>query len=114
MRKLKKNRWKTGKIPSKSFYKSWSWLKLRYDTLRFYGAVCMCCGSTHRIVVDHIKSRRRHPRLELDPDNVQVLCDACNRGKSFDDETDFRPVKPIPELDAEQESHLRSIMKEIC
>lgn len=73
------------------FYSSWEWKKARYETLKRYGAKCMLCGSTWNIVVDHIKPRRFHPSLELDLDNLQVLCDECNRGKSHDDETDFRP-----------------------
>lgn len=73
------------------FYQSWEWKKARYETLLRYGATCMCCGSDHRIVVDHIKPYKKYPDLGLDPDNLQVLCDECNRGKSYDDETDFRP-----------------------
>lgn len=41
--------------------------------------------------VDHIKSRRKRPDLALDFDNLQVLCGPCNHGKSWDDETDWRP-----------------------
>lgn len=76
--------------PSISFYASWEWKKARYETLKKYGAVCMLCGSRERIVVDHIKPRRFYPELELSLDNLQVLCDDCNKGKSFGDQTDFR------------------------
>jgi len=41
--------------------------------------------------VDHIRPRSKSPSLELDPDNLQVLCKACNLGKSNLDDTDFRP-----------------------
>ena len=51
----------------------------------------MLCWSDVRIVVDHIKPRSRFPGLELDPDNLQILCSDCNMGKSNDDCTDFRP-----------------------
>jgi len=74
------------------FYDSWEWKKLRFEVLKKYGPVCMCCRSTEWIVVDHIKPRRRFPELELSFENMQVLCDSCNRGKSNDDYTDFRPV----------------------
>ena len=73
------------------FYGSWEWLKVRYVTLKRWGAVCMCCGAREGIVVDHIRPRSRYPGLQLDPENLQVLCGACNRGKSNDDETDWRP-----------------------
>lgn len=79
------------KAPSKAFYQTWEWKKLRYETIKRYGAICMCCGSDYRIVVDHIKPRSRFPELELDPENLQVLCNDCNMGKSNDDETDWRP-----------------------
>lgn len=51
----------------------------------------MLCGSTRsdldlegnpvRIVVDHIKPISKHWHLRLDPDNLQVLCNDCNKGK---------------------------------
>jgi 5-methylcytosine-specific restriction endonuclease McrA len=93
------------------FYNSWEWLKLRYEVLKAYGALCMCCGHTGHIVVDHIKSRRRHPELALCFDNLQVLCDRCNRGKSYDDETDWRQKLPEPELEAPEMAHLREILE---
>lgn len=77
-----------------AFYFSWEWKKLRYETLKKYGAICMLCGSDYRIVCDHIKPRSKFPELELDPDNVQVLCNECNMGKGNNDYTDFRPREP--------------------
>jgi len=76
----------------KDFYRSWEWLEVRYKVLKKYGPKCMCCGSSHKIVVDHIKPRRIYPELELEEDNLQVLCALCNRGKSYKDETDFRDL----------------------
>jgi 5-methylcytosine-specific restriction endonuclease McrA len=93
-----------------AFYGSWEWLKLRYEVLKAYGAVCMCCGDTGRIVIDHIKSRRRYPELQLEFDNLQVLCNRCNKGKSYDDETDWRPKLPKPELEEPEMQHLRDIL----
>ena len=75
-----------------AFYNSMPWLRLRFETIRAYGAVCMLCESTRYVVVDHIKPRSKFPELELDPDNMQVLCNTCNRGKSNKDMTDFRTV----------------------
>lgn len=40
--------------------------------------------------VDHIKPRKTHPHLALDPSNLQVLCDVCNHGKGNWDKTDWR------------------------
>lgn len=78
----------------KEFYFTREWRKLRYDTLRKYGAKCACCGvgTEHGTImhVDHINPRSKHPELELDPENLQVLCEACNEGKSNLDNTDWR------------------------
>jgi 5-methylcytosine-specific restriction endonuclease McrA len=78
---------------SVEFYNSGAWRELRYRTLKRHGARCQCCGSSgHTAVlhVDHIKPRWRYPHLELDPDNLQVLCVDCNLGKKGWDETDWR------------------------
>jgi 5-methylcytosine-specific restriction endonuclease McrA len=40
--------------------------------------------------VDHIKPRSKYPALELAEDNLQVLCELCNIGKSNTNETDWR------------------------
>jgi 5-methylcytosine-specific restriction endonuclease McrA len=77
-----------------AFYDSREWQELRYRVLRKYGATCQCCGATRRdgvrIHVDHIKPRSRFPSLELDENNLQVLCEPCNMGKGAQDLTDWR------------------------
>lgn len=90
----KKNRYK---FKGDGFYKSREWKEIRYRVLRTYKAKCMCCGMTpHQygivIHVDHIKPRSKYPNLELCFDNMQVLCDVCNIGKSNIDNTDWRPL----------------------
>ncbi len=40
--------------------------------------------------VDHIKPRSTYPHLVLVEDNLQALCQSCNKGKSNTDETDWR------------------------
>ncbi len=76
------------------FYLSPAWRKLRMSVLVRYGAVCQCCGSSPKngsiMHVDHIKPRSKFPSLELDFNNLQVLCEACNLGKSNIDQTDWR------------------------
>jgi hypothetical protein len=51
----------------------------------------------------------KYPALQLEFDNLQVLCDDCNRGKGRDDETDFRPKTPEPEIQGLELEHLKSI-----
>lgn len=91
----------TTTIKARSFYTSWEWKKARYETLKKYGPVCMLCGSDYRIVVDHIKPVKKFPELALDPDNLQVLCNDCNMGKSNTDYSDFRPTESPEESEME-------------
>lgn len=93
------------------FYASWEWAQLRYEVLKKHGPRCMLCGvdsRTHKIVVDHIKPRKLHPELELEFNNMQVLCDQCNRGKGRHDDTDWRDLND--ELDAQANSHMKAIL----
>ena len=83
-----------GKDP---FYKSEAWRKLRYRALSLYGNACQCCGATTAssgspLHVDHIKPRSFYKSLELDINNLQILCEDCNLGKSNEDATDWRKV----------------------
>lgn len=84
-----------------SFYDSREWLDLRYRVLKRHGAICMLCRSSgsrsNPIQVDHIKPRSKFPALALVESNLQVLCKACNHGKSNTDQTDFRN-RPSAEL----------------
>ena len=77
---------------SKDFYSSNAWVKLREETLAKYGRKCQKCGATPPIPieVDHIKPRVHRHDLELDPNNLQVLCKPCNREKGDRHETDYR------------------------
>lgn len=94
-RRLKKReRAITGKRVPNAFYDSERWRRLRFDVLKRDGARCVLCGrsAVHGVVlqVDHIQPRSLRPDLEWDPDNLQVLCQDCNLGKSNRDSTDFR------------------------
>lgn len=77
------------------FYSSRKWRDLRFKALRLYGFKCMACGMTAadgvKLHVDHIKPRSRFPHLELSLENLQVLCEDCNLGKSNKSEDDLRP-----------------------
>ena len=80
----------------KEFYDSdeWKHSRARYQALKKADGRCQCCGASRkdgvRLVVDHIKPVRKHWEQRLDPNNMQVLCDECNRGKASWDETDWR------------------------
>lgn len=76
------------------FYWSEEWRRVRYIALRASRGVCELCGVAptpgHPLHIDHIKPRSRYPEMELDPSNLQVLCEDCNLGKSNTDQIDWR------------------------
>ena len=79
---------------SESFYKSEQWKAVRFQALKRSNGCCVLCGRSNRehgvvLHVDHIKPRSKYPALALDLFNLQVLCDACNIGRSNTDETDW-------------------------
>ena len=82
-----------GYLKFSAFYKSKAWRKLRYQVLLLRGPVCCLCGATRKdgvvLHVDHIKPRYQYPELELDIDNLQVLCEDCNMGKGGSDDTNW-------------------------
>lgn len=73
------------------FYASQDWRELRYEALRNSDGSCCCCGARKadgaQLHVDHIKPRSKYPELQLDIENLQILCQDCNIGKSnyYDD-----------------------------
>lgn len=83
-------------ILGKEFYDTWEWKAARFVALKRHGRRCQCCGWSpgdsdgNYLVVDHIKPLRLFPQLALDPENHQVLCNDCNKGKSFRYTDDFR------------------------
>lgn len=89
-----KNRRRTGA----GFYGSKAWLSVRYAVLSERGGKCECCGASAKdgvkLQVDHIKPRSKYPELELEKSNLQVLCKACNMGKSNRHEDDWRKERP--------------------
>jgi hypothetical protein len=91
LKEKKDNNLKTVIKNKSSFFDSREWQELRYLTLKRYGFKCMCCNATNtELHVDHIKPRKNYPHLALDPENLQVLCRACNMGKSYKHDDDFR------------------------
>lgn len=79
----------------KDFYSSRLWKILRYQAFEKYGNKCQCCGGGASdgltMHVDHVKPRSTHPELELDINNLQVLCEDCNVGKLNQWDTNWKP-----------------------
>jgi 5-methylcytosine-specific restriction endonuclease McrA len=75
----------------KQFYDTREWHIVRYKAIKTYGKTCQCCGAKDvEIHVDHIKPRSKHPELELEITNLQILCRQCNLGKGNTDSIDWR------------------------
>lgn len=93
-RKIRNRRRERKAKSDDDFYKSQTWRELRFAALRLSDGRCLLCGARAsdgvRLQVDHIKPRSKYPEYERDLDNLQVLCEDCNYGKSNYDETDFR------------------------
>ena len=71
------------------FYNSPEWKALRIKVFQTYPAMCMRCGSKEKLEVDHIKPRSKYPELELDFDNLQILCRTCNLLKGTKDSPEW-------------------------
>lgn len=76
------------------FYQSQKWKELRYIALRNSDGRCQCCGAKAsdgvQLHVDHILPRSIYPKLELNLDNLQILCSDCNIGKGNWDMTNWK------------------------
>ena len=101
-KKRKRNKKKKTANPKQvartKFYASDEWVRLRYKALKANDGRCELCGRSKHdnatLHVDHIKPRSKHPELELELSNLQVLCSTCNWGKSNKDDTDWRSDLP--------------------
>lgn len=82
------------KTGSTGFLQLPEWKLLRSSVVAHYGGRCMKCKiipKDHRkINVDHIKPRKYYPDLSLVFDNLQVLCNRCNKDKGNKHMTDYR------------------------
>jgi 5-methylcytosine-specific restriction protein A len=81
------------------FYISKAWEAVRTTVLRRDRYICnhcqaKCLGKAKGMPspnVDHIKPRRTHPELELDPHNCRTLCHSCHSKVTKADQLD-RPA----------------------
>ena len=91
----RKKRIRNGKVKQmgNSFYSLDRWRIVRYQALKNADGKCQCCGRSGKetvLHVDHIKPRSYFPELAFSINNLQVLCEDCNLGKSNVDATDWR------------------------
>lgn len=103
--------WTKEFIASSEFLKTFQWCRVRMKALKKYGNTCMCCGATRedgvKICVDHIKPRKLFPKLALDVNNLQILCDVCNLGKGNGFDIDWKSgyTAPDPHTDGVEIRH---------
>lgn len=91
------------------FLNSEQWRSIRYKILQQQGGRCQLCGRSSKdgikIHVDHIIPLSVDWSKRLDKENLQVLCEDCNLGKSNKEASDWR-IDPIQELkDSEKYFH---------
>lgn len=81
------------------FYDSREWKELKRTTIKLYGCRCMKCGNSNtEMHADHITPRSRSRHRELDINNLQILCRACNMEKFNYNENDYRSDGDIAKL----------------
>ena len=66
-----------------TFYQSKAWRGLASRIKRERGRRCARCGSTYRVIADHIVERR-DGGAELDPSNIELLCFTHHQRKTAD------------------------------
>lgn len=104
-------KWNTGKFKAqvearedrKKFYSSIGWNHVKDVAFSVYGRICMLCGSTENLEVDHIISRKEckeigHPELELALINTGILCHTCNNKKG-NTSYDYRSAEDIKKME---------------
>lgn len=91
---LEERNWSEYHKKTKEFYSSDEWRRLRYIVLREQEGRCQCCGRSAKdgvvLHVDHIIPLSKDWSKRLEKDNLQVLCEDCNLGKSNTDSIDWR------------------------
>jgi len=83
-------------VKGSQFYRTQQWRTLRYQALIKHGNRCMCCGRGPNqgiiVHVDHIKPKSVWPEFALDINNLQILCEDCNLGKSNKDHIPWKEM----------------------
>lgn len=64
-----------------SIYQSKEWRELIVHIKRMRGSFCQICGSSHRVIGDHVQELR-DGGAPLDEGNVELLCQACHNTKT--------------------------------
>lgn len=74
--------YKLDRSSSENFYKSSDWKIVKDWLFRRYKYRCVCCGVKRNLHVDHIIPISINPEYCLRFENLQYLCETCNKIKS--------------------------------
>lgn len=69
--------------------------KFRWEVFKRDNFTCKKCGLRDNLKIDHIIPQRRGGKTEMD--NLQTLCDHCNKVKGQTIEKPLAPPNPIPQ-----------------
>lgn len=106
----------------KYLYYSQDWIITSAFIKKIYQKKCMKCGDKKsELHTDHIIPRSIDPRLELDVNNLQILCKKCNLEKSNKESIDYRSDRDkemlkrnlpyVPILDRDKKIELQKWIK---
>lgn len=85
-----------------SFYETQDWIETSEFIKGLYGRKCMKCGKTEgHMHTDHIIPRSINKYLELEPNNLQILCKKCNLDKGNSNQIDYRTEDQKKRLERE-------------
>ena len=68
----------------------------RIKVLNRDGHVCMYCGSSEDLTIDHVLSIKHHPDLAMDLSNMVIACKPCNSRKGSRSQGVFLAVNSTP------------------
>jgi len=70
--------------------------RARVKVLNRDGHVCMYCGTSEDLTIDHVLSIKNHPELAMDMDNMVIACKICNSRKGSRSQGVFLAQKDTP------------------
>ena len=82
--------------------------RARIKVLNRDGHVCMYCGSSEDLTIDHVLSIKNHPELAMDLDNMVIACKICNSRKGSRSKGVFLAQKDTPPVFSELLSPIQS------
>ena len=81
--------------------RSTKWPKFKKEFAKTHPAVCAVCGGKKGINLHHLKPFHVFPELELDPDNVILLCNEKRHHIEVGHLGDFQSINPTGRADIE-------------